>query len=590
MQVLGVQVQVSGAQQAQQALGQTASKLDKFKAGLSKANTAATVAMGAVVAFAKRAGDAASEVQQSYGGLESVFGGRANVVKQWAEEAADSVGLARDEYATAAAKIGAQLKNMGYATKPAASATKQLITLGADLAATFGGTTQEAVDALGAALRGEADPAERYGLALKQTNINAVLAARGQDKLKGSALAQAKAQALVELATKQAGGAIGQFAREADTAAGAQQRANATWRNAEADIGKALLPIMRTLGEWIQKISKWVSENSGLVKTLGVVVLGAAAAIKVLNAAMRASPLALIITLVAAMAAGIVALWKKSETFRRIVTGVWNAVKTAAQTAWRIIRTVIETVIRVVSGAVRGFGRAVGAVWSGIRAAARTVWGVISGIITGVVDTVKTIWNGIKAFFTGLWNGVKSAVSAPWKAIGGVITAVVGTVKTVWNGIAGFFSGLWSGITKVAGGAWSLISTVIGAARSVVEGIWNGITGFFGGLWEGIKGAASSAAGWIADRMRDAIGWIKQAWDWLTKTEVKGRAVPVPGYHGSMAALAAGGGVTASGPVNYYPGASVTINVSGAGSPDRVARSIERVLTERARRIGGVQI
>jgi hypothetical protein len=107
------------------------------------------------------------------------------VVKGWAEGAAQSVGLAKAQYGQLAAGLGAQLKNMGLSGDQALSGTQGLIGLGADLSAAFGGTAAEAVEALGSALRGEADPAEKYGLSLNQAKVNAKLAEKGLTGLTG---------------------------------------------------------------------------------------------------------------------------------------------------------------------------------------------------------------------------------------------------------------------------------------------------------------------------------------------------------------------------------------------------------------------
>jgi hypothetical protein len=94
--------------------------------------------------------------------------------------------------------------------------------MGADMAATFGGPASDAVSALSSVLKGEFDPIERYGVSLKQSDINARLAAQGQANLTGEALKQAQAQAALDLVTQQTSATQGMFASESDTAAGAQ--------------------------------------------------------------------------------------------------------------------------------------------------------------------------------------------------------------------------------------------------------------------------------------------------------------------------------------------------------------------------------
>src|SRR4029077_20579711 len=146
----------------------------------------------AVIAFSKQAFDAASRTQQAMGAVDTVFGKSAGQIKRWAAGAADSVGLAKSEYGELAAVIGAQLKNLGVPMDQVAGKTNDLVKLGADLSATYGGTTAEAVEALSSVLKGETDPIEKYGISIKQATIAAEMAKEGTDKLTGAAAKQAK--------------------------------------------------------------------------------------------------------------------------------------------------------------------------------------------------------------------------------------------------------------------------------------------------------------------------------------------------------------------------------------------------------------
>jgi hypothetical protein len=53
----------------------------------------------------------------------------------------------------------------------------------------------------------------------------------------------------------------------------------------------------------------------------------------ILNAALTANPIGLVIAAVAALVIGIIIAWKRSETFRTVVTGAFNAVRNSALTA-----------------------------------------------------------------------------------------------------------------------------------------------------------------------------------------------------------------------------------------------------------------
>lgn len=237
---------VTNASGAQAGINQTSGALGKLGKVGAAAAAGAAVAGGALVALGVSAFKAGSEVQQSFGALESVFGKSAGQMKTWAEGAAASVGLAKSQYANLSVVLGSQLTNMGRSQAEAGKETNKLIGLGADLAATFGGSVADAVSAVSGVLKGETDPIERYGISIKQSDISARLAAQGLDKLQGAALKQATATAALELLTKQSTAAQGAFGREANTAAGQQERLRANIENVKAGIGQGLLPVATT--------------------------------------------------------------------------------------------------------------------------------------------------------------------------------------------------------------------------------------------------------------------------------------------------------------------------------------------------------
>ena len=150
--------------------------------------------------------------------------------------------------------------------------TNDLITLGADLAAQYGGSTADAVEALSAVFKGETDPIEKYGVSIKQSDIAAQKAAMGMSNLTGEADKQATAQATLALLTKQTADATGANAREADTAAGKQARLTAAWDDASAKMGAELLPAFTGL---MDAASNLVPMITPLVSTLGDLVSAA---------------------------------------------------------------------------------------------------------------------------------------------------------------------------------------------------------------------------------------------------------------------------------------------------------------------------
>jgi len=237
-----LQADVNGYRTSMKQAAQSTDQLDKAQAKAQKnsekwkaVGVASQVAGAAVAAGLVYATKAASEQEQAVGALTATFKVNGAAMKANADKASD-LGLSITDYSNAAAKLGGQLSNLGVDQKDLGAITDDLVRKASDLAAQYGGSTSEAVDALGAAMRGEADPAERYSLALNQTAVNAEMLATGGDK----------AQAILSLINEQMAksGAAGAMSREYDTAAASMARAQAEFDNATAALGEGLLPVM----------------------------------------------------------------------------------------------------------------------------------------------------------------------------------------------------------------------------------------------------------------------------------------------------------------------------------------------------------
>jgi hypothetical protein len=242
-------------------VGKSTSSLEgKFSSTMKKLAIATGVGfgVGAIVNYGKTAVTAAARLEQSMGATEAVFRGNTAEMNRWAEGAAESMGLSEAAARESLSLIGAQLKNFGFSLDEAQSQGQGLVQLGADLAATYGGTTVDAVSAVTAALRGERDPIERFGVSINEATVKAKALAMGLYNGTGTITQNAKATATLALIYDQASDAAGQFARESDTVAGANQIAAAKAENAAASIGEALAPAYAQAVKLATKVSEAV--------------------------------------------------------------------------------------------------------------------------------------------------------------------------------------------------------------------------------------------------------------------------------------------------------------------------------------------
>lgn len=196
------------------------------------------------IEYSKQAVAAAADLEQSQGAVEAVFKSSAGQIKAWGEQSAETVGLSKNDYFELSTVIGAQLKNLGVPIDEVAGQTNNLVELGADLSAQFGGSTSDAVSALSSLLRGERDPIERYGVSIKEADVAAEKAAMGLGGLTGEADKQAGIFATLEILSRQTADAQGTFAKESDTLLGSQQRLDAALEDVTARFGQELLPII----------------------------------------------------------------------------------------------------------------------------------------------------------------------------------------------------------------------------------------------------------------------------------------------------------------------------------------------------------
>ena len=234
---------------------------------------AAARAGAAVTEFIGGSIEAASQLQQSTGAVESVFGEAGAAVEKFADRSAQAFGLSKRQVKEFGALLGAQLQSFGFEAGESAKMAVELQQRAADMAATFGGTVPDAVQAISSLMRGERNPIERYGVALKQADINARILAKGLDVSTTEAEKQSTAIASLELLYEQTAKTQGQFARESDTLAGQQARWAASLEDSQAALGEKLMPAVVAFFEFLNGtgIPVLMELIDGFGKVVGVV-------------------------------------------------------------------------------------------------------------------------------------------------------------------------------------------------------------------------------------------------------------------------------------------------------------------------------
>lgn len=220
------------------------SDFDKFSQNVSKLAVPAAAAFTGLATAAFSAIEAASDLQQTFGAVEQIFGERAaRRLEEFALGAADALGQSRQEALGAAQQFGILGRTAGLEGEELADFAIQLSVLASDLAA-FGNTNpQDAIEALGSALRGEFNPIERYGVVLNAAAVQQVALAEGlaetAQEITAADQVYARFLAIVEQTQVQQG----QFARESESLASQTAIAKAQLENFRVEVGEQLLPV-----------------------------------------------------------------------------------------------------------------------------------------------------------------------------------------------------------------------------------------------------------------------------------------------------------------------------------------------------------
>ena len=583
---------VTDASQAALGLDQVSKKATGFRAGLQKAALPAAAVAGAIGFIGKQAIDAASDLQQAQGAVESVFGGQAKAVENLSKSSAQNMGLAQSAYLQYAAVVGAALQNAGFSAEQSVGKTNDIMQRAADMAATFGGTTADAVEAINAAVsRGEFDPLEKYAVSLNMTAVNAELAKRGQEDLTGAALKHAKAQVILEQVYGQTAKAAGQFKREQDTAAGSSAIATAQWQNAAAALGTALLPAAAAVAGILAKMATTLSANKtvmlvvlGVIGALAVAILAANAAIKIYDATLiitnaiqkatwLSNPIFLVIAAIIALVAVVVILYKKWKPFRELVNATWSAIKTGAGIVARFVSAVWKTALNLIGNYFKAYKTLVVNVFSAIRTIIRAVGSFIGDVFRGVRVVVAAVFSAIRGIVSTIGSHIRSVFSGAVSVVRGILDGLRTAFRNVVSAVAGAGS--------VLAAPFKTMSSAVKAVTSVIQTLISWVGSLISKLasihFPSVPKGLSSVLGKINPFSAMAGGGGATAGPTLRRSGTY--YAPAPTGFGARAAGAGAGYTTGV-------GNGVTINIYGAVDPEGTARQINAILGGHNRRIG----
>lgn len=254
---------------------------------MKKAFLPATAALGGLAAAAGPAIKAASDLNETMSKSEVIFGNVAKEVQAFARTAARSLGQSETQALDAASTFAVFGKSAGLAGKELSKFAIDFTGLASDLASFNNTSPEDAIMAIGAALRGESEPIRRYGVLLSDAVLKQEALALGIYDGSGALTAQQKVLAAQAAIYKQTTDAQGDFLRTSEGLANQTRILSAEFDNAKAKIGQSLLPVLLEIMPHLVNMASWVGENTDLVVKLASGVGGLAAAITLANVGLK---------------------------------------------------------------------------------------------------------------------------------------------------------------------------------------------------------------------------------------------------------------------------------------------------------------
>lgn len=296
----------------------------------------------------------------------------------------------------------------------------------------------------------------------------------------------------------------------------------------------------------------------GVMLVVSVATKAWAAAQWLLNAAMNANPIGLVIALVVALAAAagwVIANWDEiSAWWGNLWSGIadwagekWDAIVGFITGAWDAIIGGIAgfgaSILSGLQGALDAVSEAASAAWDGVNGLVSGAWDAIVGGLSGfgasLLAGITAAWNAVLEFFGGLnlfesgakllgtfIDGIKSMASSVVDSVSGVLAKVreylpfsdahVGPLSQLTLSGSRMMSTLAEGVSSGQGG---LVSTVSGALSSVggkIKDWWSGLTAPKTPVQNAVSAVpATDATAVVPDAMNDTAS---TAWEAIRET------------------------------------------------------------------------
>jgi hypothetical protein len=393
-----------------------------------------------VVSFLGDSIGAASDMGETVSKTNVLFGESADSLLAWSETAAGALGQSKQQALDAATTFATFGKAAGLTGDDLVQFSTGFTGLASDLASFNNTSPEQAIEAIGAALRGEAEPLRAYGVLLDDASMRQKALEMGIISTTKEALTpQQKVLAAQALIYEQTSAAQGDFARTSGGLANQQRILDAQMANLKTTVGEALLPVMlsftsllnRLVTEVLPPVTSFIREQvvpwmtkmgeaiGGMVgvaqqwfgKFSQSVDTGAIRPLNFFNSWIQQN-MPRIQQIVQTVLQAIQGFWDEhGERIMSVVNTLLGWLTMFWETQFRTILNIVQVALQLLTGDFEGAGNTLRTILNDWRLFFETV---IKGIVNGIRQWFSEVdWGAIgRGIIDGIANGIRSGAGA----------------------------------------------------------------------------------------------------------------------------------------------------------------------------------
>lgn len=232
-----------------------------------------------------------------------------------------------------------------------------------------------------------------------------------------------------------------------------------------------------------------------------------------MNTALMANPIGLIIALVAGLVAGFIVLWKKCDGFRNFFIKMGEAL---ADAFWDTVEFIKKTFNSVVNWFKNNWKTILLFLVNPFAGAFKILYEKCEGFRNFVDSIVKSI----KGFFSNLGSNIKQGAKNIWENLTSGASKAWDGIKSVFSKVGKFFSDTFSK-------AWSGVKKIFSTGGKIFDGIKDGIVSAFtnivNSIIKGINKVVSvpfNGINWALRKLRNISIAGMTPFDWISEIDV----------------------------------------------------------------------